>query len=62
MEIRNQADSSAPVSRCLFHDRPARAGARIVRSTCGTTLLEFALVLPMFVLLLFAVLDFARLF
>jgi hypothetical protein len=30
--------------------------------TRGTTLLEFALVLPLFVLLLFAVVDFARLF
>jgi len=34
----------------------------MVYSACGTTLLEFALVLPVFVLLLFGVVDFARLF
>ena len=62
MGIRDQADSSASSSCRLLHGRPARAGARIAHSTRGTTLVEFALVLPVFVLLMFAVADFARLF
>ena len=62
MEIRHQADSSASSSRGLLYGRPTRAGAAVAHSTCGTTLLEFALVLPVFVLLMFAVADFARLF
>src|ERR1017187_5492312 len=37
-------------------------GCCIGHSARGTTLVEFAFVLPMFVLLLFAVADFARLF
>ena len=62
MRMGRQADLSASRSRRLFGDRATRAGTRIAHSTCGTTLLEFALVLPIFVLLLFAVADFARLF
>jgi Flp pilus assembly protein TadG len=62
MGIRHQADSSPCNSHRRFDDSPARAGARVANSTCGTTLLEFALVLPVFVLLMFAVADFARLF
>src|ERR1039457_4652766 len=62
MGIRHQADSSPCNSHRRFDDSPARAGARVANSTCGTTLLEFALVLPVFVLLMFAVFDFSRLF
>lgn len=62
MENKHQADSSASGSRRVFDKRPARAIERIAHSTRGTTLLEFALVLPVFVLLMFAVADFARLF
>ena len=40
----------------------AESVARVRDSNRGTTMVEFALVLPMFVLLLFAVADFARLF
>jgi hypothetical protein len=62
MGIEHQADLSPCGCRGFFHGRHVRAGARIAHSTCGTTLLEFALVLPLFMLLLFAVADFARLF
>ena len=49
---------------------PADAGCRLLKqsarrkraSTEGTSLLEFALVVPMFFLLLFGLMDFARLF
>src|SRR5271165_7608634 len=49
-------------SRWPRDGEPCCTDLGIRESTCGTTLLEFALVLPMFVLLLFAVTDFARLF
>lgn len=62
MGMRQQAGASASSSRWLLHGRSTRAGSRVAHSKCGTTLVEFALVLPIFVLLLFAVTDFARLF
>lgn len=51
----------SPDPQLLNHESRC-TGFCIVHSARGTTLLEFALVLPMFVLLLFAAVDFARLF
>ena len=46
----------------LCSPRIGKSVARITHSNRGSTMVEFALVLPMVVLLLFAVADFARLF
>jgi len=49
-------------SRWPRDGEPCCTDLGIRESNCGATMAEFALVLPMFVLLLFAVTDFARLF
>ena len=62
MESKPQAGTSASGSCWLLGMRPVRAGAKIAHSTFGTSLLELAFVLPMFVFLLLSVADFSRLF
>ena len=64
MELEEQTHTSEarPRSRRLSDDDHNAIRPRIGRSTRGSSLVEFALVLPMFLLMLFAVVDFARLF
>jgi Flp pilus assembly protein TadG len=63
-----EVEDRAPLAQPNCTARPRATGKLYGRrlptapSTCGTTLLEFALVLPIFVLLLLAIADFARLF
>ena len=64
MEDEYRTRSSGETPRCYwsFHHEQGPDRSGIGHSTRGTTLVEFALVLPMFLLLLFAVADFARLY
>lgn len=64
MEFENQATVLQRQSnlRPFSTASPKRTQLRMAPSVCGTTLVEFALVLPIFVLLLLAIADFARLF
>jgi hypothetical protein len=57
----SRSRSTSPSRGASSHKLPG-TGCCSGHSARGTTLVEFAFVLPMFVLLLFAVADFARLF
>jgi len=61
-KARGRQYTVGPYPRQHDGNKPRRAQCHIGNSNRGTTMAEFALVLPMFVLLMFAVVDFARLF
>ncbi len=66
--VRTELQPSLPAgtgrwpTKVRIHLHPGQALPSKAASTAGTSILEFAFVVPVFLLLLFAILDFSRLF
>src|SRR5678816_3024678 len=56
MCIRDRSGGAVPVARCIMKSNPIR----FVRDTRGQSLVEFALILPMMLVVMFMITEFGR--